>query len=97
VNWFLYKLVPPRPDFATTTDEREGAAMAEHAEYWRGHLEAGRTIVFGPVADPAGVWGLGVVNGESIDDVNALGEADPAVVAGVARFEVLPMLSAVTR
>ncbi|MFC5952548.1 YciI family protein [Pseudonocardia lutea] len=97
MNWFLYRLLPPRPNFATTMDERESAAMAEHAQYWRGQLEAGRTIVFGPVVDPAGVWGLGIVNGESIDDVNALGEKDPAVVAGVARFEVWPMLSAVTR
>jgi uncharacterized protein YciI len=97
VNWFLYRLLPPRPDFATTMDDRERAAMTEHVGYWRGLLDSGRTIFFGPVADPAGAWGLGIVNGESLDDARALGEADPAVVAGVARFEVLPMLSAVTR
>ncbi|MFR9801651.1 YciI family protein [Pseudonocardia sp. RS010] len=78
-------------------DERESATMTEHAEYWRGLLEAGRAIVFGPVADPAGTWGLGIVDGGSPDDARALGEADPAVVSGVARFEVLPMRSATTR
>ena len=97
MNWFLYRLVPPRPDFAMTMDERERAAMTEHGEYWRGLLEAGRTIFFGPVADPAGAWGLGIVNGESLDDARALGEGDPAVLAGVARFEMFPMIAAVTR
>ncbi|WP_181782789.1 YciI family protein [Pseudonocardia pini] len=95
-DWFLYRLLPPRPDFAFTMDEREAAAMAEHAEYWRGHLAAGRTIFFGPVGDAAGVWGMAVVRGSSAEEVARLGEGDPAVRAGVARFDVLQVLAPVT-
>jgi uncharacterized protein YciI len=95
-EWFLYRLIPPRPDFAFTMDEKEAAAMAEHSDYWRGHLEEGRTIFFGPVGDPAGVWGMAVVRGASAEEVTALGETDPAVRSGVCRFEVLPVLAPVT-
>jgi len=96
-DWFLYRLLPPRPDFAVTMDEREATAMAEHSAYWRGHLDSGRTIFFGPVGDPAGVWGMAVVTGTSADDIVALGDADPAVRSGVCRFDVLPVLAPVTR
>ncbi|GAA4557442.1 YciI family protein [Pseudonocardia xishanensis] len=96
-DWFLYRLLPPRPDFAVTMDEQEAAVMAEHSAYWRGHLDEGRTIFFGPVGDPAGPWGMAVVRGASAEEAAALGEGDPAVVAGVCTFEMLPVLSAVTR
>jgi len=54
-------------------------------------------VVFGPVLDPAGVWGLAVVEARSADAVRAIGAADPAVSAGVAAFEVYPMLGATAR
>jgi uncharacterized protein len=91
-TWSLYRLLPPRPDFAFTMDEREAAVMAEHAAYWREHLAAGRTLFFGPVADPAGVWGMAVVRG---DDARDLCEADPAVATGICAFDLLPILSPV--
>ena len=61
---FVYKLVPPRPTFASDMDETEAALMSKHAAYWRDQLDHGTVIVFGPVMDPAGVWGLGVLETE---------------------------------
>jgi len=91
VNWYLYRLLPPRPNFAATMSDQEQNAMGQHVAYWQGHLAAGRTLIFSPVADPAGDWGLAIVRADSLEDVAALGHADPAVLAGVARFDVLPL------
>jgi hypothetical protein len=49
------------------------------------------------VADPAGAWGLAVVDAESEEGVRTLGLADPAVTAQLARFEVYAMPGAVDR
>ena len=58
---FLFRLIPPRADFAQTMTAEEQQAMAEHMEYWQQLLQDGRVVVYGPVADPEGVWGLGVL------------------------------------
>jgi uncharacterized protein YciI len=79
-TYFLYRLIPPHPTFATDMTEAKEAITAQHVGYWQDLTEAGIAIVFGPVADPAGVWGLAVVEAEAEDDVRALGvEEDPAV------------------
>jgi uncharacterized protein len=97
VSHFVYKLIPPRPTFDADMSDDEAALMGRHAEYWQELLAAGRVIVFGPVSDPAGSWGLAVVEAESEDEVRALGAEDPAVKSGMATFEVLPMPVAVVR
>ena len=63
-----------------TADER--AMMMEHAAYWTGKLQAGKAIVFGPVGDPTGVWGLGVVRAADEAEVRAFEVEDPAVRSG---------------
>ena len=96
-QFFVYKLVPPRPTFAADMSEAEQAAMGAHGAYWRGLLEARTAVVFGPVLDPDGVWGLAVVEARSVDDARASGAADPAVASGVASFDVHPMPGAAAR
>ena len=93
---FLLRLIPPRPDFAQTLSPAEQDAMARHAEYWKDLLAAGRVVVFGPVADPEGVWGLGVVRADTQEEVVALGEKDPAIVTGVATFDVAEIMGGLT-
>ncbi|WP_246461160.1 YciI family protein [Mesorhizobium sangaii] len=56
----------------------------------------GGVILFGPVADPAGPWGLGIVCADDEAAVGALTEADPTVRSGLGfRYEILPMMTAV--
>ncbi len=95
MNHFLYKLIPLRPTFDQDMNETEQAIMGRHGAYWQALTERGKAIVFGPVADPAGVWGLAIVKGETTEQVHALGDEDPAVVSGLARFEVCPMPGAI--
>ncbi len=95
---FLRRHHPPRPTFASDMSAEEADVMRAHAMYWHGLLEQGAAVVFGPVADPKGAWGLGVVRVASEEALAALCEADPAIKAGRGlRYEVLPMLRAVTR
>src|SRR5918993_910386 len=95
--YFVYKLIPPRPTFDTDMSDDEAALMGEHAGYWQQQLDAGRVVVFGPVSDPSGVWGLAVVEAETEDDVRALGADAPGVRSGMATYEFLPMPVAIVR
>jgi uncharacterized protein len=96
-SYFAYRLVPPRPSFAEDMSEDEAAIMGEHAGYWQALLERGTAIVFGPVADPAGSWGLAVVEADREEDVRALAADDPAVRSGLAHAEVYAMPGAIVR
>jgi uncharacterized protein YndB with AHSA1/START domain len=96
--FFFCRLIPPRPSFAQDMTPEERTMMGEHAAYWREHLAAGRAIVFGPVADPAGAWGLGVVRVKDEAEARAFEAGDPAVSSGRGfRYEILPMPRAVFR
>jgi uncharacterized protein len=93
---FLFRLIPPRADFAQTLTPGEQDAMSRHAVYWRELLAAGRVVVYGPVADPEGVWGLGVVRASSQAEVIEIGENDPVIVAGIATFDVAEIMGGLT-
>lgn len=93
---FLFRLIPPRADFAQTMTDAEQHAMAQHMAYWQELLAAGRVVVYGPVADPEGVWGLGVLRTTDRAEALAIGDADPSVLARVNTFEVAEIMGGVT-
>ena len=78
-------------------DERR--IMGEHAKYWRGLLAAGTALAFGPVADPKGAWGVGILELEGGEAaVKRLEAGDPVVSANIGfRYEILTMPTAVVR
>jgi len=85
------KIVPPRSTFHADISESENAKMREHFGYWSDLTQKRMAITFGPVFDPAGVFGMGVLETETEDEARALAAADPAVVAGVVRSVIIPM------
>ncbi|HET6907523.1 MAG TPA: YciI family protein [Rhodanobacteraceae bacterium] len=91
---FFYKLVPPRPGFAQDMSAEEAAMMGQHAIYWKGRIEDGlKVFALGPVADPAGVFGMAVMEVESEAAAHALARNDPAIAQtrfGF-RYEMHPM------
>jgi uncharacterized protein YciI len=93
---FLFRLIPPRADFAQTMTPVEQSAMAQHQAYWQNLLYNGQVVVYGPVADPEGVWGMGVLRAASRARVLELGANDPSVVAGVNTFEVFEIMGGLT-
>ena len=96
--YFVYKLNPPRPTFAQDMTESESKIMQEHAAYWQDLADKGIAIIFGPVLDPKGPWGLAIVEGNDESEVHTLGANDPAMKSGVGfKLEIYPMLRAVLR
>ncbi len=88
---FFLKLIPPRPTFATDMTEAERQAMQAHAAYLTTLLDDGRGVAFGPVFDPNGVFGMGIVEAADEAAGRAITAKDPAVLAGVGRYEIFPM------
>jgi len=96
-NYFAYKLVPPRPTFAMDQTDTEAAVMADHVAYWTNLRDQGAAVAFGPVLDPAGAWGLAVVEADTEDEVHQIRVNDPAVRTETATVEVYPMPGAIVR
>ena len=60
------KLVPPRKAFAVDMTAQEASVMRAHVDYWLPQSMPGIVIAMGPVADPAGDWGVAIVNAPSL-------------------------------
>ena len=94
---FLFKLVPPRPDFPFTMSAAERDTMLAHVRYWDELTAAGATIAFGPVNDPSGGYGIGVILAADLVEAERLRDNDPAMLSEHGfRTEILPMLRLVT-
>jgi uncharacterized protein YciI len=78
---FLCRLTPPRPTFIADMTGEERELMVAHQVYWRPFVEVGTVIAMGPVADPAGGWGLAILEAASLEAVRALLARDPVVAA----------------
>jgi uncharacterized protein YciI len=78
---YLSRLTPPRPNFMAGMTPDELALMRAHVAYWRPYVEVGRVAAMGPVADPAGEWGVAIVEASSVGEVEALQAHDPAIVS----------------
>jgi len=96
--FYLLKLLGPRPTFGPgdmTADEAQ--LMGVHGTYWKAMLDRGVAIAFGPVIDPSGSWGLGIVKVEDEKEARALTTTDPVIMANRGfRYEFYPMLTVVS-
>ena len=91
-KYYFLKLIPPRASFTVDMTDEERAIMYAHIAYWAPHIQAGTMIVMGPVADPNGGWGLGVIAVENEEQLNELIKDDPA--NGLNHYETYPMFAA---
>ena len=93
--FFFCRLNPPRPDFATTTTDAERTLMRTHAAYLTEKQRAGPVVLFGPVGDPAGAWGLCILECADEAEARAITDNDPTVKSGRGfHYDVHPILSA---
>ncbi|HZZ59573.1 MAG TPA: YciI family protein [Roseiarcus sp.] len=79
--YFLCKLIPPRKTFLNDMSEDERALMGEHRTYWSPYVEGGLVIAMGPVADPAGAYGVMIADAASRATLEALQANDPVIRA----------------
>lgn len=75
---FFVKLIPSRPTFNLDMTPDEAALMQQHVVYWNGMMKQGKVHVFGPVMDPEGVYGMGVLEVDSEEEAREFAENDPA-------------------
>lgn len=91
--YFFVKTQNPRPNFHLDMTDDERAIMQRHVAYWSDKATRGIAVVFGPVMDPNGVYGIGIHQVEDEAEMQALLDADPA--NGLLRYDVLPMARAI--
>lgn len=95
---FFCTLQPPRATFPADITPEESALMQAHANYWRERMKEGYAVVFGPVADPKGAYGILVL--QLPDDVSpeSLVHEDPVCKANLGfRFDIHPMRAVLPR
>jgi hypothetical protein len=89
---FLCRLTPPRATFIADMTGEERELMGAHQAYWRPFVEVGTVIAMGPVADPAGGWGVAILETASPAALQALLARDPVVLADRGfHYEIYPM------
>jgi uncharacterized protein len=90
--YFLCKLIPPRPTFAQDMTAEERTIMQQHVAYWTKLADEDIAIAFGPVADPAGTWGVGILQVGTEAEAQTIRAEDPTMKSGLGfRFELFPM------
>ena len=94
---FVFRLKAPRPNFALEMSDEEREIRGRHAAHWRPYIESGQMVIFGPVLDGTGSWGLGVVQAEDEDELRAFAARDPVVTTGTGRIEVGTLLAGFVR
>ena len=72
--------------------EEEKGLMQAHGVYWRDAMNRGHVVAFGVVGDPAGAFGIGIVEFSGPEEAQAFTDGDPVIKAGRGfRYDVLPM------
>jgi uncharacterized protein YciI len=56
--------------------------MRAHREYWTPRVETGLVVAMGPVADPAGGYGVAIIEAASEAMLEAMQAADPVIASG---------------
>ena len=85
---FVFRLIGPRPNFASDMSDDERDVMGRHAVHWQPYIDSGQMVFFGPVLDLTGSWGLGVIEVDNEEEIVAFAAADPVVTTGTGRIEI---------
>ena len=94
---YVLRLQTPRPTFAVDMTDEEREIMGRHAAHWQPLIDSGHMVVFGPVLDQTGSWGLAVVESEDEDELRAFAAKDPVVTTRTATLEIGKMLAGFVR
>ena len=71
--------------------------MGGHAAHWRPYIDSGQMVIFGPVLDGTGSWGLGVVEADDEEELRKFAADDPVVTTGTGTIEIGKMLQGFVR
>ncbi|TKK70167.1 hypothetical protein FC093_05305 [Ilyomonas limi] len=88
---FMFKLIAPRTTFAMDMNEEEKKLMQQHAIFWNDLLANGTALIYGPVLDPKGAYGLAIIEAAGESDAQAICTKDPTIQAKLHTYELHPM------
>jgi uncharacterized protein YciI len=97
MSTFVFRLQPPRQTFALDMTDPEREIMRRHAAHWQSRVESGQMVVFGPVLEGDGSWGLGVIEAVDEDELRAFADSDPVVTTGTGKIVIGKMLGGFAR
>ena len=97
MSTFVFRLKAPRPTFAQDMSNAEREIMGRHAAHWQPLIDSGQMVVFGPVLDDTGSFGLGVIEAEDEEELRAIAAQDPFVTSGTGRIEMGKMIAGFVR
>ena len=92
MSTFVFRLQAPRLTFALDMSDEEREIMGRHAAHWQPFVERGDMVVFGPVLDDTGSYGLGVIDTDDEEALRAHAAQDPVVTTGTATMQIGRML-----
>jgi uncharacterized protein YciI len=92
-KYYALKLLPPRPTFSQDMTAEERTIMQQHVAYWMQLMHQGKVVAFGPVMDPKGAYGLGIICADNDEEVKKFMAEDPA--NGLNTYEWHPMRAVV--
>ena len=93
---FVFRLKAPRPNFAIDMTDEEREIMTRHAAYWQPLIDSGQMVIFGPVLDGTGSWGLGV-EADDEEKLRAFAASDPVLTSQTAQIEMGKLLAGFVR
>jgi len=71
--------------------------MGRHAAHWHPYIDSGQMVIFGPVLDGTGSWGLGVVEADDEEELRKFAADDPVVTTGTGTIEMGKLLQGFVR
>ena len=90
-KYYFLKTISPRPTFQQDMTTEERNIMVEHVAYWTDKADRGIAIVFGPVFDPKGGYGVGIIGVENEEQIYSLIADDPVTKSSLLKTEFYPM------
>lgn len=83
MEFYYYRLTPPRPTFNSDMNEDEKNLIKTHASFWIKLVTAKTAVIFGPVFASGAVFGVAIFRAESHEAAKALVQKDPALTANL--------------
>jgi uncharacterized protein YciI len=71
--------------------------MGRHAAHWQPYIDSGQMVIFGPVLDGTGSWGLGVLEADDEEQLRRFASEDPVVTSGTGTIEMGKLLQGFVR
>jgi len=84
MSTFVIRVKPRRQTFALDMSKEEREIMARHAAHWQPWIDSGQMVLFGPVLDASGSWGLAVVDTDDEEKLRAFAADEPVVTTAPA-------------